>query len=190
MPRFWAHESCLRGKTATCSYCADKTHEWEKCPRRKQNEEPKCKNCWENGIKLRPTTRPLATNASWRQRKDIDSLGSGTLCRKPRHPKTKSRHQNNTVHCRPPEASESGDNCFGDKVEVLHDPQLVTETESAVLLKIGRMKLGIISIYFEGDEDIEPYIIRTEKACKNLGTENLIIADDINAWSHWWGSQR
>ncbi|GBP87518.1 hypothetical protein EVAR_86555_1 [Eumeta japonica] len=38
---------------------------------------------------------------------------------------------------------------FGDKVEVLHDPQLVTETESAVLLKIGRMKLGIISIYFE-----------------------------------------
>ncbi|GBP79428.1 Putative 115 kDa protein in type-1 retrotransposable element R1DM [Eumeta japonica] len=79
---------------------------------------------------------------------------------------------------------------FGDKVEVLHDPQLVTETESAVLLKIGRMKLGIISIYFEGDEDIEPYIIRTKKACKNLGTENLIIAGDINAWSHWWGSQR
>ncbi|GBP96738.1 hypothetical protein EVAR_77673_1 [Eumeta japonica] len=75
---------------------------------------------------------------------------------------------------------------FGDKVEVLHDPQLVTETESAVLLKIGRMKLGIISIYFEGDEDIEPYIIRTKKACKNLGTENLIIAGDINAWSHWW----
>ncbi|GBP79447.1 RNA-directed DNA polymerase from mobile element jockey [Eumeta japonica] len=57
---------------------------------------------------------------------------------------------------------------FGDKVDVLHDSQLVTETESAVLLKIGRMKLGIISIYFEGDEDIEPYIIRTKKACKNL----------------------
>ncbi|GBP11770.1 hypothetical protein EVAR_77867_1 [Eumeta japonica] len=79
---------------------------------------------------------------------------------------------------------------FRDKVEVLHNPQLVTETESAVLLQIGRMKLGIISIYFEGDEDIEPYIIRTKKTCKNLGTENLIIAGDINACSHWWGSQR
>ncbi|GBP46657.1 hypothetical protein EVAR_86909_1 [Eumeta japonica] len=56
---------------------------------------------------------------------------------------------------------------FGDKVEVLHDPQLVTETESAVLLKIGRMKLGIISIYFEGDEDIEPYIIRTKRLAKS-----------------------
>ncbi|GBP97295.1 hypothetical protein EVAR_90473_1 [Eumeta japonica] len=55
---------------------------------------------------------------------------------------------------------------FGDKVEVLHDPQLVTETESAVLLKIGRMKLGTISIYFEGDEDIEPYIIRTKRLAK------------------------
>ncbi|GBP86154.1 hypothetical protein EVAR_57858_1 [Eumeta japonica] len=65
--------------------------------------------------------------------RDIDSLGSGTLCRKPRHPKTKSRHQSNTVHCRPPEASESGDNCF-----------------------------------------------------RRQSRENLIIAGDINAWSHWW----
>ncbi|GBP81347.1 hypothetical protein EVAR_53741_1 [Eumeta japonica] len=56
---------------------------------------------------------------------------------------------------------------FGDKVEVLHDPQLVTETESAVPIKIGRMKLGIISIYFEGDEDIGIYIIRTKRLAKS-----------------------
>ncbi|GBP86153.1 hypothetical protein EVAR_57857_1 [Eumeta japonica] len=32
----FGHTKLLREKTATCSYCADKTHEWEKCPRRKQ----------------------------------------------------------------------------------------------------------------------------------------------------------
>ncbi|GBP93757.1 Protein kinase C epsilon type [Eumeta japonica] len=46
----FGHTKAVCGeKTATCSYCADKTHEWGKWPRRKQNEEPKCKNCWENG---------------------------------------------------------------------------------------------------------------------------------------------
>ncbi|GBP79436.1 hypothetical protein EVAR_48899_1 [Eumeta japonica] len=137
MPRF-GHTKLFAGKTATCSYCADKTHEWEKCPRRKQNEEPKCKNCWENGIKTEANHEAFSNKCKkWTQNdsddssespeiqssdcrvtpagdreRDIDSLGSGTLCRKPRHPKTKSRHQSNTVHCRPPEASESGDNCF------------------------------------------------------------------------------
>ncbi|GBP94882.1 hypothetical protein EVAR_85903_1 [Eumeta japonica] len=114
------------------------------------------------------------TPAGDRER-DIDSFGSGTL-RKPRHPKTKSRTK--VIQCtvgrqKPVKAAII---VFGDKVEVLHDPQLVTETESAVPLKIGRMKLGI-SIYFEGDEDIEP-ISSERKGLQNLGTKS------DHSWRH------
>ncbi|GBP95326.1 Retrovirus-related Pol polyprotein from type-1 retrotransposable element R1 [Eumeta japonica] len=173
-----------------------------KCPRRKQNEEPKCKNCWENGIKTEANHEAFSNKCKRSKVATAELLQLATekgisiaLVQEPyvgnqgilkQNPGTK------VIQCtvgrqKPVKAAII---VFGDKVEVLHDPQLVTETESVVPLKIGRMKLGIISIYFEGDEDIEPYIIRTKKACKNLGTENLIIAGDINAWSHWWGSQR
>lgn len=40
---------------------------------------------------------------------------------------------------------------FGDKLEVIHDPQIVTENIAAVLVKAGQLKLGIVSVYFEGD---------------------------------------
>ncbi|GBP94866.1 hypothetical protein EVAR_85886_1 [Eumeta japonica] len=160
-------------------YCADKTHEWENA-RRKQNEEPKCKNCWENGIKTEANHEAFSnkckrspeiqssdcrvTPAGDRER-DIDSFGSGTLCRKPRHPKQNPGTK--VIQCtvgrqKPVKAAI----IVLRQSRGLHDPQLVTETESAVLLKIGRMKLGIISIYFEGDEDIEPYIIRTKRLAK------------------------
>lgn len=77
---------------------------------------------------------------------------------------------------------------FGDRLEVIHDPQLVTETEAAVLLVAGKLKIGVVSVYFDGDEDIEPYLRRTQAACRKLDTNNIIVAGDVNAWSHWWGS--
>lgn len=79
---------------------------------------------------------------------------------------------------------------FGDLLRVINDPQLVTETESAVLLEAGRLKLGVVSVYYEGDSEIEPYIERTKAVCYKLKqqTNNLIVGGDVNAWSHWWGS--
>jgi hypothetical protein len=77
---------------------------------------------------------------------------------------------------------------FSDKLRVIHDPQLVTETECAVTLEAGNLKLGVVSVYYEGDQLIGPYIDRTKAICQNLQTNNLIIGGDINAWSHWWGS--
>ncbi|GBP90800.1 hypothetical protein EVAR_102482_1 [Eumeta japonica] len=213
----FGHTKAVFGeKTATCSYCADKTHESEKFHVENKTRNRNARTAERTRPKLRPTTRPLATNTRSRHKngsddlskspeiqsgdcritptgdreRDIDSLDSGTLCKKRRHPKTKSRHQSNTVHCRPPEASESSDNCFRRQSKGFTGPTTSHGNRIDRPIKIGRMKLGIISIYFEGDEDIEPYIIRIKKACKNLGTENLIIAGDINAWSYWWGSQR
>ncbi|GBP92216.1 hypothetical protein EVAR_84173_1 [Eumeta japonica] len=73
----FGHTKLLRGKTATCSYCADKTHEWEKCPRRKQNEEPKCKNCWENGIKTEANHEAFSNKCKkWTQNDSDDSSES------------------------------------------------------------------------------------------------------------------
>ncbi|XP_048480282.1 uncharacterized protein LOC119694816, partial [Plutella xylostella] len=79
---------------------------------------------------------------------------------------------------------------FGDRLRVTHDPQLVTETEAAVLVEAGPLKLGIVSVYYEGDDSISPYIERTKAVCEKLSsfTANILIGGDINAWSHWWGS--
>ncbi|XP_053618054.1 uncharacterized protein LOC128679687 [Plodia interpunctella] len=78
---------------------------------------------------------------------------------------------------------------FGDQFRIIHDPQLVTETESAVVLEAGSFRLGVVSVYFDGAADIGPYIERTKATCKSLNTPNTLLAGDVNAWSHWWGSE-
>ncbi|KAL0812196.1 hypothetical protein ABMA28_009571 [Loxostege sticticalis] len=80
---------------------------------------------------------------------------------------------------------------FGDLLRVINDPQLVTETESVAILESGRLKIGVVSKYYEGDEDIEPYLEHTEAVCNQLKTHtnNILIGGDVNAWSHWWGSK-
>ena len=79
---------------------------------------------------------------------------------------------------------------FGNRLEIVHDPQLVTETEAAVLLKAGDLRLGLISVYLEGDQEITPYLTRIKKAQKKLEevTNKIIVAGDVYAWSPWWGS--
>lgn len=77
---------------------------------------------------------------------------------------------------------------FGDELRVIHDPQLVTENIAAVKLVAGRLELGVVSVYYEGDADLEPYLERTKAVCESLDTTNTILGGDVNAWSHWWGS--
>lgn len=77
---------------------------------------------------------------------------------------------------------------FGDNLEVIHDPQLVSENVAAVLLKVGQLSLGVLSVYFEGDQDIEPYLSETQHKTQKLNTHNIVVGGDVNAWSQWWGS--
>ncbi len=77
---------------------------------------------------------------------------------------------------------------FGSNMQVIHDPQLVTENVAAVLLKVGQLSLGVISVYFEGDQEIEPYLLETHNTITKLHTHNILVGGDINAWSQWWGS--
>jgi hypothetical protein len=48
---------------------------------------------------------------------------------------------------------------------ITHDPQLVTETEVAIILEAGTLRMGLDSLYYEGDKEIEPYLERTKAAC-------------------------
>lgn len=77
---------------------------------------------------------------------------------------------------------------FGNNLEVIHDPQLVTENIAAALLKVGKLSFGVLSVYFEGDQEIEPYLSETHTTLQKLRTHNIIVGGDINAWSQWWGS--
>ncbi|XP_046970585.1 uncharacterized protein LOC124537737 [Vanessa cardui] len=77
---------------------------------------------------------------------------------------------------------------FDDRLRVIQDPQLVSETEVAAILEIGSFRLGAISVYFDGNVDIGPYIDRTKVIANTLKTPNTLVAGDINAWSYWWGS--
>ncbi|XP_046977642.1 uncharacterized protein LOC124543462 [Vanessa cardui] len=77
---------------------------------------------------------------------------------------------------------------FGDRLEVVHDPQIVTENVAAVFLRAGQLRLGLLSVYFEGDQDLHPYLQQIRSAINKVPTNNLLVAGDVNAWSHWWGS--
>ncbi|CAH2091712.1 unnamed protein product [Euphydryas editha] len=77
---------------------------------------------------------------------------------------------------------------FGDSLEVIHDPQIVTENVAAVFVKAGQLRLGLMSVYFEGDQDMEAYLQQLRVATQKIPTQHLLVAGDVNAWSHWWGS--
>ncbi|XP_050563633.1 uncharacterized protein LOC126913011 [Spodoptera frugiperda] len=77
---------------------------------------------------------------------------------------------------------------FGNNLEVIHDPQLVSENVVAVLLKAGPLKFGVLSVYYEGDQDLDSYLDDTQHKMHLLKTNNILIGGDVNAWSQWWGS--
>ncbi|KAJ8725979.1 hypothetical protein PYW07_000677 [Mythimna separata] len=77
---------------------------------------------------------------------------------------------------------------FGSSLEVIHDPQLVTENIVAILLKVGQLSIGVLSVYFEGDQELHPYLSALQHTTHKLHTNNILVGGDVNAWSQWWGS--
>ncbi|GBP68201.1 hypothetical protein EVAR_23352_1 [Eumeta japonica] len=162
--RVWAHKA-VAGKTATCSYCADKTHEWEKCPRRKQNEEPKCKNCWENGIKTE------ANHEAFSNKCKRSKVATAELLQL---------------------ATEKGISIALVQEPYVGNQGILKQNPGTKVIQctVGRQKPVKAAIIVFGDKVEETrtssHISSERKGLQNLGTENLIIAGDINAWSHWW----
>lgn len=79
---------------------------------------------------------------------------------------------------------------FDDTIDVTPCPTATTENIVAIKLRTGTWEMGVISIYLECDKPLEPYLQQIKKARKDLGTKNLILGGDVNAWSAWWGSKR
>ncbi|KAJ2952394.1 hypothetical protein O0L34_g4681 [Tuta absoluta] len=79
---------------------------------------------------------------------------------------------------------------FDQSIDITLCPNLTTENIVAVKLKTGAKETGVVSVYLEGDKPIEPYINQIKKTIEEIGTKDLILGGDVNAWNTWWGSRK
>ncbi|GBP49274.1 Retrovirus-related Pol polyprotein from type-1 retrotransposable element R1 [Eumeta japonica] len=75
-------------------------------------------------------------------------------------------------------------------VDVEEDQTLIDENVTAGVVTAGNCRIGVVSVYFECDKPIGPYLDRVKWVCSKLGTNKIILGGDVNAWSVWWGSER
>ncbi|GBP88699.1 Putative 115 kDa protein in type-1 retrotransposable element R1DM [Eumeta japonica] len=75
-------------------------------------------------------------------------------------------------------------------VDVETDQTLIDENVTAPVIKAGNCRVGVVSVYLEGDKPIGPFLNRVKWVCSKLGTEKFILGGYLNAWSVWWGSER
>ncbi|GBP89237.1 Putative 115 kDa protein in type-1 retrotransposable element R1DM [Eumeta japonica] len=74
-------------------------------------------------------------------------------------------------------------------VDVEEDQTLNGENVAAAIIKAGNCRIGIVSMYFEGDMPIGPYLDRVRYVCSKLGTEKIILGAMLTRGA-WWGSGR
>lgn len=74
-----------------------------------------------------------------------------------------------------------------DKLVVAEHPHLCSENIVCVTVILGRYRVGLVSVYLEGTQDIEPYLQQIQRVVEGLHTPNVILAGDVNARSNWWG---
>ncbi|GBP96475.1 Putative 115 kDa protein in type-1 retrotransposable element R1DM [Eumeta japonica] len=71
-------------------------------------------------------------------------------------------------------------------VDVEEDQTLIDENVTAAVVTAGNCRIGVVSVYFECDKPIGPYLDRVKWVCSKLGTNKIILGGDVNAWSVWW----
>ncbi|GBP04947.1 hypothetical protein EVAR_3820_1 [Eumeta japonica] len=52
---------------------------------------------------------------------------------------------------------------------------------TSVVIKAGNFRIGAVSVYFEEDKPIRPYLDRVWYACSKVGTDKVIRGGDVNA---------
>ncbi|CAK1591431.1 unnamed protein product [Parnassius mnemosyne] len=67
---------------------------------------------------------------------------------------------------------------------------MTTENIAVAKLRTGAWEMGVVSVYLEGNKPVEPYLDMIGKAVAGLGTGNVILGGDVNAWNTWWGSRK
>ncbi|XP_063378586.1 uncharacterized protein LOC134665540 [Cydia fagiglandana] len=77
---------------------------------------------------------------------------------------------------------------FDDDLNVEQYPKLTTNNIVVVGISTVAWRITLVSIYFEPDQPIEPYLEHLSKIRKEIDSNKWIIGGDANAKSVWWGS--
>ncbi|GBP88019.1 hypothetical protein EVAR_60024_1 [Eumeta japonica] len=66
-------------------------------------------------------------------------------------------------------------------VDFEEDQILIDKNVTAALIKDGNSRFGIMSLYFEEDMPIGPYLDHVRCVCSKFRTDKIILGDDVNA---------
>ncbi|GBP97450.1 hypothetical protein EVAR_61157_1 [Eumeta japonica] len=64
---------------------------------------------------------------------------------------------------------------LGRDVDVEEDQTLIDENVTAAVVTAGNCRIGVVSVYFECDKPIGPYLDRVKWVCSKLGTNKIIL---------------
>ncbi|CAK1577838.1 unnamed protein product [Parnassius mnemosyne] len=67
------------------------------------------------------------------------------------------------------------------------NPNFLSEDIVGVELKLGYIKIGIISMYLHEKGNLDENLQIIKKYISSMKTEDIIIGGDANAKSIWWG---
>lgn len=73
-------------------------------------------------------------------------------------------------------------------IQVVEDQRNVTENIVGVRVKYNNQVLGLVSLYLEGDGNLDEDLQTIKSVRNNLDCAKILIGGDINAKSKWWGS--
>lgn len=79
---------------------------------------------------------------------------------------------------------------FDDKLRLYEDCALTTENIAVLTLKTPNCTLALVSVYFEVNQPLTPYLDHVKKIHDKYSSNYLLIGGDVNAWSTWWGSRQ
>lgn len=75
-----------------------------------------------------------------------------------------------------------------NKIVVTQHPRLTTNNVVVVGVRVGAREITLVSVYFEPDKPLDPYIELLREIKQKTGADRLIVGGDVNAKSTWWGS--
>lgn len=70
------------------------------------------------------------------------------------------------------------------------DPNLQKENIAVGIIKSEGVRFGVISVYLEGNGNLDEDIAHLTNTISKINMPYLIIGGDFNAWSIWWGSRK
>lgn len=79
---------------------------------------------------------------------------------------------------------------FDPNLKVVQYPELTTNNIAVVRIQTNFWNVTLVSLYFEPDSPIEPYLNHLRRIHQEIGPKRMIIGGDSNAKSIWWGGTK